>query len=152
MMLTLGIGLVFAPASVAAYKYIPLHLRGAAVGLLSLLRTEGGSVGTSMAETIVDRRLQFHTARVGEFLDPLNPHVNTFLEQSRAFFFQQTGDPAWSQFGAVQALEELRLQQAASLAYFDVFWLCAVVSVALVVLVLLMKRSVAEKGEHIGAE
>ena len=152
MLLTLGIGLVFAPASVAAYKYIPVHLRGAAVGLLSLLRTEGGSVGTSMAETIVDRRLQFHTARVGEFLDPLNPHVNTFLDQSRAFFVQQTGDPAGSQLGAVQALEELRLQQAASLAYFDVFWLCAVVSLALVVLVLLMKRSVAEKGELIGAE
>ncbi len=152
MVLTLGLGLLFAPATVAAFKHIPVHLRGAAVGLLSLLRTEGGSVGTSMAETIVDRRLQFHTARVGEFLDPLNPHVNTFLDQSRAFFFQQTGDPAASQLGALQVLDELRLQQAASLAYFDVFWLCAVVSIALVVLVLLMKRSVAEKGEHIGAE
>ena len=39
-----------------------------------------------------------------------------------------------------------------SLAYFDVFWLCAVVSLALVVLVLFMKRSVAEPGEHIGGE
>jgi DHA2 family multidrug resistance protein len=32
MVLTLGLGLIFAPASVAAYKYIPVHLRGAAVG------------------------------------------------------------------------------------------------------------------------
>lgn len=151
MVLTLGLGLLFAPATVAAFKYIPLHLRGAAVGLLSLLRTEGGSVGTSMAETIVDRRLQLHTARVGEFLDPLNPHVNTFLDQSRGYFFQLTGDPSGSQLGALQALEELRTQQAASLAYFDVFWLCAVVSLGLVVLVLLMKRSVAEKGEHVAA-
>ena len=152
MLLTLGLGLIFAPATVAAYKYIPVHLRGAAVGLLSLLRTEGGSVGTSMAETIVDRRLQFHTARVGEFLDPLNPHVNTFLDQSRAFFVQHTGDSAGSQLGALQALEELRQQQAAGMAFLDVFWLCAVVSAALLVLVLLMKRSMAEKGEHIGAE
>ena len=38
------------------------------------------------------------------------------------------------------------------MAYFDVFWLCAVLGVALVVLVLLMKRSVVKKGEHIGAE
>lgn len=150
--LTLGIGLIFAPASVAAYKYIPVHLRGAAVGLLSLLRTEGGSVGTSMAQTFQERRLPFHMARVNEFLDPLNPHVNTFLDQSRAFFTQQTGDPAVSQLGALQVLDELRLQQAAGMAYLDVFWLCAVVSIALVVLVLVMKRSVAEKGEHIGAE
>jgi hypothetical protein len=34
---------------------------------------------------------------VDEFLDPLNPHVNTFLEQARAFSFQQTGDAAGSQ-------------------------------------------------------
>jgi len=52
----------------------------------------------------------------------------------------------------LQALANLRQQQAASLAYFDVFWLFAVLAVALVFLVLLMKRSVAEKGEHIGAE
>jgi hypothetical protein len=56
MLLTLGLGLLFAPISVAAYKYVPMHLRGAAVGLLSLLRTEGGSVGTSMAQTIQERR------------------------------------------------------------------------------------------------
>src|SRR4029078_11181767 len=48
MLVTLGLGLVFAPITVAAFKYTPVHLRGAAVGLLALLRNEGGSVGTSM--------------------------------------------------------------------------------------------------------
>jgi DHA2 family multidrug resistance protein len=78
--------------------------------------------------------------------------VNSFLEQARAFFYQQSGDPAGSQQMAVQALENLRQQQAAALAYFDVFWVCAALGVTLVFLVLLMKRSVAEKGAHIGAE
>lgn len=152
MLLTLGLGLIFAPINVAAFKYTPVHLRGAAVGLLALLRNEGGSVGTSMAQTIQERREQFHTSRVGEFLDPFNPAVNSFLEQARAFFFQQTGDSASSQQMAWQALENLRQEQAASLAYFDVFWLSAVVAVILVFLVLLMKRSVAEKGAPVGAE
>jgi DHA2 family multidrug resistance protein len=152
MLLTLGLGLIFAPINVAAFKYTPAHLRGAAVGLLALLRNEGGSVGTSMAQTIQERREQFHLSRVGEFLDPLNPAVNSFLEQARAFFFQQSGDAAGSQQRAVQALDNLRQQQAASLAYFDVFWVCAVLGAALVPLVLLMRRSVAEKGAHIGAE
>ena len=53
---------------------------------------------------------------------------------------------------ALQSLEDLRLQQASSLAYFDDFWLFAVLALGLVFLVPLMKRSVAEKGEHIGAE
>jgi DHA2 family multidrug resistance protein len=147
-----GLSLVFAPLNVAAFKYIPTHLRGAAVGLFALLRNEGGSVGTSMAQTIQERRSQFHVSRVNEFLDPLNPHVNTFLEQARTFFLQQSGDAPGSQQLAVQALDNLRQQQAESLAYFDVFWVAAVLGVALAFLVLLMKRSVAEKGVHVGGE
>jgi hypothetical protein len=38
------------------------------------------------------------------------------------------------------------------MAYFDVFWLCAVLGVLLVLLVFLMKRSVAEKGAYIAAD
>src|SRR6516162_6723297 len=93
MLVMLGIGLVFAPISVAAYKYTPPHLRAAAVGLLSLLRTEGGSVGTSMAKIIQDRREQFHLSRLTDGLGPLNPHVQGFLGRARELFLQRTGDP-----------------------------------------------------------
>ena len=61
VVLVLGLSICFAPANVAAYLYTPPLLRGAAVGLLSLLRNEGGSVGTSMAQTVQERREQFHT-------------------------------------------------------------------------------------------
>lgn len=152
VVMIMGLSMVFAPLSVAAFKYTPQHLRGAAVGLFALLRNEGGSVGTSMAQTIEQRRLQFHLSRVGEFLDPLNQELTTFLEQAQASFLQHTGDPAGSQQMAVQALEDLRQQQAASLAYFDVFWICSALGVCLTGLTLFMKRSVAEKGEHVGAE
>ncbi len=147
-----GLSMIFAPLNVAAFKYTPVHLRGAAVGLLALLRNEGGSVGTSMAQTIQERREQFHLSRLDDTLGQLNPHVQSFLERGQAFFMQHTGDPARSQQRAVQVLADLRQQQAASLAYFDVFWLCAALGVGLVFLVLLMKRSVAEKGAHVGAE
>jgi DHA2 family multidrug resistance protein len=150
--LVVGLSIVFAPVNVAAYLYTPPLLRGAAVGLLSLLRNEGGSVGTSLAQTLHERRDQFHTLRLGEYLDPFNPAVHSFLEQAHARFLQQTGDPAGAQQLALQALENLRHQQASALAYFDVFWLLAVVSLVLVSVVLIMKRSVAEKGAHVGAE
>jgi DHA2 family multidrug resistance protein len=150
--LVVGLSIVFAPVNVAAYLYTPPLLRGAAVGLLSLLRNEGGSVGTPLAQTLHERRDQFHTLRLGEYLDPFNPAVHSFLEQAHARFLQQTGDPAGAQQLALQALENLRHQQASALAYFDVFWLLAVVSLVLVSVVLIMKRSVAEKGAHVGAE
>jgi DHA2 family multidrug resistance protein len=152
MVLTAGLGLIFAPINLAAFMYTPKHLRGAAVGLLALLRNEGGSVGTSLSQTIQERREQFHTSRVGEFLDPLNPNVTGFLDQAKTAFYQQNGDGAASYQQAVQQLSELRAQQASSLAYFDVFWISAVLAIVLVPMVLLMKRSVAEKGAHIAAE
>jgi DHA2 family multidrug resistance protein len=152
VVLIIGIAMCFAPANMAAYLYTPLALRGAAVGLLSLLRNEGGSVGTSLGQTVQERRDQFHTLRLGEWLDPFNPATRSFLEQTTARFLQLTGDPVAAQQLALQALANLRQQQASSLAYFDVFWVLAVVMVALVFVVLLMKRSVAEKGAHIGAE
>jgi hypothetical protein len=39
-----------------------------------------------------------------------------------------------------------------ALAYFDCFWVFAMIMLALVPLVLLMKRSVAEKDARIGQE
>ena len=152
VVLVLGLSVCFAPANVAAYLYTPAALRGAAVGLLSLLRNEGGSVGTSLAQTFQERRDQFHALRLGESLDPLNPAVQSFIEQAQARFLQQTGDPATAQQLAWQALENLRQQQASALSYFDCFWMFAVVMLALTLLVFLMKRSVAEKGARIGGE
>ena len=152
VMLVFGLSMCFAPANVAAYLYTPPLLRGAAVGLLSLLRNEGGSVGTSMAQTIQERRDQFHILRLGESIDSFNAGVASFLDQARAVFLQQSGDLSAAQQLSWQTLENLRQQQASSLAYFDVFFLLAVVTLAPLLAVLLMKRSVAEKGARIGAE
>ena len=147
-----GLAVCFAPANVAAYLYTPLALRGAAIGLFSLLRNEGGSVGVSLSQTFEERRDQFHALRLGESLDPFNPAVASFLEHARAFFLQQTGDPAASQQLAWQQLENLRQQQASSLAYFDTFWMMAALTFVVAFAVLFMKRSVTEKGGHAGPE
>ena len=148
----MGLSTIFAPLNVAAFINIPPQLRGAAVGLLALLRNEGGSVGTSLAQTIQQRRDQFHSLRLGENLDPLNPAVNSYLDQAQSLFLQQTGDPVAANQMALQSLANLREQQSSSLAYFDVFFIFAVVAVALIVLVFFMKRSVAAKDAHVAAE
>jgi DHA2 family multidrug resistance protein len=147
-----GLAVFFAPANVAAYLYTPLALRGAAIGLASLLRNEGGSVGVSLSQTFQERRDQFHVLRLGEYLDPFNAAASSFLARAQAFFVQQTGDPAASHQLAVQQLENLRQQQASSLAYFDTFWMMAVLTLVVTFAVLFMKRSVAEKGGHAGPE
>jgi DHA2 family multidrug resistance protein len=106
----------------------------------------------SLSQTFQERRDQFHALRLGEYLDPLNAAAGNFLARAQAFFVQQTGDPAASQQLAVQQLENLRQQQASSLAYFDSFWMAAVLTFVVTFAVLFMKRSVAEKGAHIATE
>jgi DHA2 family multidrug resistance protein len=147
-----GLAICFAPANVAAYLYTPMALRGAAVGLLSLLRNEGGSVGVSLAQTFQERRDQFHVLRLGEYLDRFNAAAKAFLTQVQSLFLQQTADPVALQQLAWQRLENLRQQQASALAYFDIFWMIAVLTFAVAFLVLLMRRSVAEKGRSSGPE
>jgi DHA2 family multidrug resistance protein len=152
VVLIMGLSLMFAPLNVAAFMYIPQKLRPAAVGLLALLRNEGGSVGTSVAQTIQERREQFHVLRLNERIDSLNPAVTAALQQGKAYFLQTTGDAHLSGELALKSLAVMRDQQASSLAYFDLFWFLGALSAGLVVLVLLMRRSVAEKGAHVGAE
>ncbi|HTQ38538.1 MAG TPA: DHA2 family efflux MFS transporter permease subunit [Pirellulales bacterium] len=152
IVMVMGLSLTFAPLNVAAYMYMPRELRAAAVGLFSLLRNEGGSVGTSLAQTIQERREQFHLLRLNEQLDLFNHNVAAFAQQMQSFFFQHTGDAPLSHEMTWQVLANLREQQASSLAFFDVFWVASMVAFCLVFLVFFMKRSVAEKGAHVAAE
>jgi DHA2 family multidrug resistance protein len=151
VVLIAGLSMLFAPLNVAAFQHIPKELRGAAVGLLALLRNEGGSVGTSVAQTIQERREQFHTLRLNEKLDAFNPAVNQLFQQGPPFFLQHTGDASLSHKLTLQMLAQVRDQQASSLAYFDVFWSLAAISIVLIFLVLLMRRSVAETGGSLGS-
>lgn len=147
-----GTAFMFAPLAVAAYKYLPRELRGAAAGIYSVMRNQGGSVGTSPGKTLLERREQFHASRLVETLNPVNPTFELEMRNRQAFFRGLTGDPATSNMMALQSIDDLRQLQALSLAYFDVFYACSVLALLLIPLALTMRRSVAEKGEHLGAE
>ena len=53
---------------------------------------------------------------------------------------------------ALDAIDTLRQQQSALMAYFDGFWLFSVLALLIIPLALLIRRSVAEPGTHIGTE
>jgi DHA2 family multidrug resistance protein len=152
VVLIVGLSMLFAPLNVAAYTTIAKELRGAAVGVFSLLRNEGGSVGTSIAQTLQQRRLQHHVLRLNENLDLLNQNLRNYWEEAYASFLQLTGDPVGSALKAWQLVSNELQAQASSLAYFDVFWLFSMLTLLLVPLVLLMRPAVAEKGAHLAAE
>jgi MFS transporter, DHA2 family, multidrug resistance protein len=148
----LGTSFMFAPLSVAAFMYLPKELRGAAAGIFAVLRNEGGSAGTSMGKTLVQRRVPLHTDRLGENLNPLSTPFNDALQSGQQFFDVVTGDPESSRMMTLQAIENLRDQQAGTLAYLDGFYVFAILALGIIPLALLMRRSVAEPGQHVGVE
>jgi DHA2 family multidrug resistance protein len=143
---------LFAPLSVAAFLYLPKELRGPASGIFAAVRNEGGSAGTTLGRMLVTRRTPLHTERLGETLNPLNHTFNEAVQGLQAGFYHITGDPVGSKTMAYQAIDQMRLQQSVAMAFLDAFWLFAVASLALIPLALLMRKSVAEEGVHIGAE
>jgi DHA2 family multidrug resistance protein len=152
VVMIMGLSMLFAPLNLAAFLYLPRELRGAAVGLFALLRNEGGSVGTSLAQTLQERREQFHDLRLTEWLTHFHQPVNAYSQQLQEYFLRRTGDADLSHRMTVQVLANIRDQQASSLAYFDCFWAFAALSLCLCFLVIFMKRSVAEKGAHVSHE
>ena len=147
-----GTASLFAPLSVAAFLYLPRELRGPAAGIFAALRNEGGSLGTTLGQTIVTRRTPLHTARLGENLNAYNPAFNDAMQSFQSFFYQATGDPEGSREMALGAVDALRQQQSSALAFLDAFWILAVMALALIPLCFFMRKSVAEEGMHIGAE
>lgn len=145
----LGVAMIFVPLNTAAYLYLSPQQRLRATGLYNLLRNEGGSVGTSVSNTLLDRRDQFHLSRLTESLTPLDPALTARLDELTAYYLQLTGDPAGARTMAWSTLDAVRQAQALSLSYFDCFYIFAVLSVCLIPLIALMRRSVsAASHEH----
>ena len=83
-----GLAICFAPVNVAAYLYTPsccVEPPSACEPAAQRRRQRWDIDGPALQ----DRRDQFHTLRLGEYLDPFNPAVHSFLEQSQSIFFNR---------------------------------------------------------------
>jgi DHA2 family multidrug resistance protein len=147
-----GSGICFAPLNTTAYAYIPKEQNNYATGLYNLLRNEGGSVGTSLAITLIARREQFHLARLGEHISPFRPAAVAAWQAATAYFRTHTSSLTHAQLMGWALIDQERQQQAAALAYYDVFWVFSLLGLCLIPMLLLMRRARAQKGAHPAAE
>ncbi len=145
-----GAGLMFAPLAAAAVLYLPRTEMNNASGLFNMLRNEGSSVGIGLSTAVLQRRVQFHSFRLTESLQPLGGAAASALDTTGRFFTQVTGDPVRGQLMGLRAIRLIRDQQAYAQAFLDCFWVFTLIALAIVPLTLFMKRSVAEGEVHIG--
>ncbi len=131
-----GLAFLFVPINTAAYAFVPPTKNNAASGLINLARNIGGSLGISLVTTLLNRRAQFHQARLTEHATPLNPNFNHALDSAaHALGTTSAGNGAY-------ALIMRRLQQqAVTLSYIDCFWVMGIAFGLLLPLVLVMRKT-----------
>lgn len=131
-----GLAFLFVPINTAAYAFVPPNKNNAASGLINLARNVGGSLGISVVTTILDRRAQFHQARLTERATLLNPDFNSALKSATHVF-----GPGSTGNGPYALLLRTLERQASVLSYIDCFWLLGLTFAALLPLVFLMKKT-----------
>jgi DHA2 family multidrug resistance protein len=143
VMQAVGLGLLFLPINALGFRDVPPDRTNYASALINLARNFGGSVGISLASTLVTRREQFHQNHLVEHLQPLNPAFAGFTQH-----LQQAahGDP----LTLTAQTYQIAVQQATLLSYLDTFKALAVIFLFLLPLLLLVKPGAATASAHGG--
>lgn len=154
--IVVGMTLTLSAVNAAALRGFAPSGRADAASVYNLFRNLGGSVGLCLVTTIGERGLQTRLSRLTEaHLGLLEPVVNERLRQAAAFFLPgpAAGDPVTARLLALKWLDDLRQEQAQSLAYFDALFFCGVAAVALLPLLLLLdRRRIAPGSDSPGEE
>lgn len=135
-----GLAFLFIPINVAAFAFVPKEKTNMGTGIINLARNIGASVGIAFVTTMLERRAQFHTARLTESANELSAAYHNALQgiQFRLVSAGSTAAHAASQahamiFGNIQ-------RQAAMLAFLDDFKMLGIVFFAVIPVLLLLKR------------
>ncbi len=140
IMQAMGLACLFLPINSLAFRDVPKDRTNYASALINLARNFGGSVGISVASTLVTRREQFHQARIVEHLQPLDPAFSHFTTQlSHAAATTQGTEPLARVF-------QLAREQIMVLSYIDAFKFFAVAFLALLPLLLFVKPGSTTRG------
>ena len=142
----LGAAMLFVPLSTAAYTYLPKEQTNNASGLFNLFRNEGGSIGVSLDHDPAPAADAVPPRAAGRARRPLQPDHDALDRRGGAVDAAGRVRRGPGRPPGLRMLEGTVVQQAAAMAYFDLFWLYAILALTMIPLVLLMRRSVAEGG------
>ncbi len=143
---TMGAGLLWVPINTAAYAYIAKNQVNNASGLFNLIRNEGSSVGVALSTTLLQRRAQFHQFRLTEHVSALGRETTTWLGQLTQAAQAGGADPVLARSRGLGMMYGMVQRQAMAMSYLDLFWLFGMLSLAVIPLVFLMKKAVAQGG------
>lgn len=140
-----GLAFLFVPINSMAFNFIPKDRTSYATGLINLARNVGGSAGIAMTTTLLSRRSQYHQSVLVSHLTPGDPAYESMLEGARQMLMAKGAD-------AVQALQQAQAmlygmvqREAMMMSFLDAFYILAILFVALIPLMFIMKKTRPQK-------
>ncbi|HET7103870.1 MAG TPA: DHA2 family efflux MFS transporter permease subunit [Terracidiphilus sp.] len=130
---------IFVPLATITVSTIPREEMGNATGLFNMLRNIGGSVGIAMAATALIRRADLYQSQLAAHLSPSSPALQHKATAMTEYLNHYLGR-AQARTGAYGMIYHLMGQQAALLAYIDIFRWTALVAFVSAAIVWLFKK------------
>jgi len=114
------------------------------------IRQLGNTFGVTAAAVLFDHRMTFHSSRLLDVANRLEPRVRSTLAQYEALVHRNGGDGSNSTLGALQLFQADVITQSRLLSYIDIYFgLAVLAAVGLIFLVLAqIKRKDAEHHFH----
>jgi MFS transporter, DHA2 family, multidrug resistance protein len=129
-----SLAFLFVPLNAMAFRSIPATKTNNASALINLARNFGGSIGISVASTLLTRREQFHQSRLVENLQQMNPSYPDFARQLGHAMGTTANAPS-----TLASIYQSVTDQATLLSYLDDFKVLGLIFLALLPLLLLVK-------------
>lgn len=134
----LGLAFIFIPISTLNYVGVPREKNNQISALSNFARNLGGSFGTAMLTTFLERTAQTHQVTLGANSTAGGYAYSTFVAQTQAAL-EKMGHAGAAQLAQGQAYREL-LRQASMLSYQNAFWMLSVAIALLVPIPFLMQK------------
>jgi DHA2 family multidrug resistance protein len=141
-------GFIFPPLQTLTLATIPLARLGNATAAYNVVRNVGGSVGVALATMFLVRRSQEHQSTLVSHVNVWDPDTARRLKEWTGHFAAQGSDAFTASRRAMAMLYRTTAEQAQLMAYVDDFWLIALVFLAVLPLIPLMRRVRAEQNER----
>ncbi len=142
----LSLALLFVPLTTISMGMIPKEQMGNATSIFNLLRNVGGSVGIAIVTTIVERSQQTETSRLVSHISPFDPQAVQRMDALRQWMLSQGSPPGTAAAQGSAAMFGMVQRQAAILSYIHTFRLLAFIFLALIPLILIMKKPKSSAG------
>lgn len=136
----MGLPFLFVPITTVAYSDLRPESTGQASSLINVARNLGGSIGVSLANTLLAQRAQFHQSRLVEATIPSSGNYQRVIGQVTNFFVGQGSSLIDAQRRAVGWVGQTILSQSVLLSYIDVFWAFTAFALLLVPMALILRR------------